>query len=278
MFRFCRGWARFCRKLSFPGGNVSGQQSVLVAISPSGTVHVKWSIIKPEIAMDLFARLFDPAFLAPLALSLKVAGLATLLSLALGVGAAWAMARGPFPGRDLLDAVCTLPLVLPPTVLGYYLLVLVGRRGLLGAWLQEHLGLSLVFTWQGAVVAATVVAFPLVFKSARAALEGVGRHYEDAARTLGQGEAAVFFRVSLPLAFRGVLAGAMLAFARALGEFGATLMIAGNLPGRTQTLSLAVYSAVQAGNDSLANTLVVVISVVCVAILAATSRLLQPRF
>lgn len=214
----------------------------------------------------------------PLALTLKVAGLATVVALVLGVAAAYALTRWRFPGRDILDALCTLPMVLPPTVLGYYLLVLIGRRGVLGEWLQDTFGVTLMFTWQGAVIAASVVAFPLVFKSARAALEGVGKQYEDAARTLGQSEAAVFLRVSLPLAFRGVLAGTMLAFARALGEFGATLMVAGNLPGRTQTLSLAVYSAVQAGNDILANTLVFIISIVCVAILATTSRLLKPKY
>ena len=220
----------------------------------------------------------DPAFLNPLLLTLKVAGLATLGALVIGVAAAYALARWDFFGRDFLDAVCTLPMVMPPTVLGYYLLVFIGRRGVIGVWLKETFGITLMFTWQGAVIAATVVAFPLVFKSARAALEGVGMQYENAARTLGLGEFAVFMRVSLPLAFRGVLSGGMLAFARAMGEFGATLMVAGNLPGRTQTLSLAVYSAVQAGNDGLANTLVLIISIVCVIILMTTSKLLQPRF
>ncbi len=221
---------------------------------------------------------FGPEFFSPLMLTLKVASLATLAALVLGLVIAYALARRPFPGRDLLDAVCTLPMVMPPTVLGYYLIVLIGRRGVFGQWLNETFGISLMFTWQGAVIAATVVAFPLVFKSARAALESVGKQYENAARTLGQNEALVFLRVSLPLAFRGVLAGTMLAFARAMGEFGATLMVAGNLPGRTQTLSLAVYSAVQAGHDALANTLVLIISVVCVIILVTTSRLLQPKF
>lgn len=222
--------------------------------------------------------LTEPAFLTPLLLTLKVAGLALLWSMLLGVAAAYVLARWRFFGRDFLDAVLTLPMVMPPTVLGYYLLVFIGRRGIIGQWLQETFGITLMFTWQGAVIAATVVAFPLVFKSARAALEGVGSQYEHAARTLGQGELAVFLRVSLPLAFRGVLSGGMLAFARAMGEFGATLMVAGNLPGRTQTLSLAVYSAVQAGNDALANTLVLIISIVCVVILVATSKLLKPGF
>ncbi|QGY38665.1 molybdate ABC transporter permease subunit [Pseudodesulfovibrio cashew] len=220
----------------------------------------------------------NPSFLSPLLLTLKVATLATVWSLILGVAAAYVLARWDFPGRDFVDAVCTLPIVMPPTVLGYYLLVFIGRRGIIGQWLQQTFGVSLMFTWQGATIAATVVAFPLVFKSARAALEGVGKQYENAARTLGQGELSVFLRVSLPLAFRGVLSGGMLAFARAMGEFGATLMVAGNLPGRTQTLSLAVYSAVQAGNDALANTLVLIISIVCVIILMTTSKLLKPQF
>jgi molybdate transport system permease protein len=216
-------------------------------------------------------------FLPPLLLTLKVASLATLAALIMGVACAYLLARFRFPGRDWLDAVLTLPLVLPPTVLGYYLIVLIGRRGLLGEWLWDTFGITLMFTWQGAVIAAAVVAFPLVFKSARAALEGVSRNLENAARTLGAGEMEVFLRVTLPLALRGITAGAMLAFARAMGEFGATLMIAGNMPGKTQTLSLAVYSAVQAGNDSLANGLVLTVSVVCAVILVATSKLVKRR-
>jgi len=146
----------------------------------------------------------------------------------------------------------------------------------IGAWLDKF-DIQLVFTWQGAVIASAVVAFPLVLKSARTAFETVDPQFERAARTLGVSEAAVFFRVTLPLAARGILAGALLAFARALGEFGATLMIAGNLPGRTQTLSVAVYAAVQAGDDSTANILVIVTSVTCVVILLAAGRLLPQR-
>ncbi|MEM5273737.1 molybdate ABC transporter permease subunit [Cupriavidus taiwanensis] len=208
----------------------------------------------------------------PLLLSLKVAGWATALNAVLGVGAAWALARWRSPLRDVVDAVLTLPLVLPPTVLGYYLLVLVGRRGVFGEWLAR-LGIELVFTWQGAVLASTIVAFPLVLKSARAAFEGVDHQLENAARVLGVPEAGIFFRVTLPLAARGIIAGVLLAFARALGEFGATLMIAGNLPGRTQTLSVAIYEAVQAGDDNTANLLVLVTSVTCVLLLVIAARL-----
>lgn len=212
----------------------------------------------------------------PLLLSLKVAGWATALDIVLGVAAAFGLARWRSSARDVVDSLLTLPLVLPPTVLGYYLLVLLGRHGVLGAWL-DTLGIQLVFTWQGAVIASMVVAFPLILKSARAAFEGVDPQLERAARTLGLGEAAVFFRVTLPLAARGILAGALLAFARALGEFGATLMLAGNLPGRTQTLSVAVYAAVQAGDDSTATVLVVVTSLTCVIVLLAAGRLVPTR-
>ena len=212
----------------------------------------------------------------PLLLSLKVAGLATLLNLVLGVAAAWGLSRWRSPLRDFIDSILTLPLVLPPTVLGYYLLVLFGRRGTFGAWL-ESLGIQLVFTWQGAVLAPTVVAFPLVLKAARAAFESVDHQLEDAARVLGVSEAGVFFRVSLPLATRGITAGVLLAFARALGEFGATLMVAGNLPGRTQTLSVAIYEAVQAGDDGAATFLVVVTSITCIVLLMVAGRLMPDR-
>lgn len=213
----------------------------------------------------------DPVWV-PLLLSLKVAGWATLLATVAGTAAAYGLSRWRWPGRDLLDAILTLPLVLPPTVLGYYLLVLLGRRGIIGETLAGW-GIELVFTWQGAVVAASVVAFPLVFKSARAAFESVDGQLENAARVLGVGEAGVFFRVTLPLAARGIAAGVLLAFARALGEFGATLMIAGNLPGRTQTLSVAIYEAVQAGDDATANMLVLVTSVTCIVVLLAAGKL-----
>ena len=214
----------------------------------------------------------DSAWIA-LALSLKVAGWATALNLVLGTAAGLALARLRFPGREFMDAMLTLPLVLPPTVLGYYLLVLLGRRGWLGAWLDEHFGIQLIFTWQGAVIAASIVSFPLVMKSARAAFEGVDYQLEQAARALALPEVAVFFRVTLPLAWRGILAGVLLAFARSLGEFGATLMIAGSIPGQTQTLSVAVFEAVQAGQDDVANSLVLIVSVTCVIALLLVGHL-----
>jgi molybdate transport system permease protein len=216
--------------------------------------------------------------LIPLLLTLKIAGWATLLALVMGVLAGYALARSRFPGRETLDAVLTLPMVLPPTVLGYYLLVLVGRKGVLGHWLDETFGITLIFTWQGAVIAASIVAFPLVFKAARAAFESVDGNLEKAARSLGYAEPKVFLRVTMPLAWPGVLAGTMLAFARAMGEFGATLMVAGSLPGRTQTLSIAIYEAVAAGEDDTANFLVLVSSLICIIVLVASSKLLRTGY
>ncbi|WP_312245998.1 molybdate ABC transporter permease subunit [Stutzerimonas nitrititolerans] len=212
-----------------------------------------------------------------LALSLKVAGWATAITLVLGVAVGYLLARKRFPGRELLDTLLTLPMVMPPTVLGYYLLVLMGKRSTFGAWLHESFGINLIFTWQGAVIAASVVAFPLVFKPARAAFEAMDGQLEQAARVLGISELAVFFRVTLPLAWRGILAGVLLAFARALGEFGATLMVAGSIPGKTQTLSIAVYEAVQAGQDDVANLLVLITSAVCVTVLLLAGRLAPGR-
>ena len=212
-----------------------------------------------------------------LGLSLKVAGWATAINLVLGVALGWLLARRRIPGRELLDTLLTLPMVLPPTVLGYYLLVLIGRNGPLGGWLQSSFGINLVFTWQAAVIAAAVASLPLVSKPARAACEGVDGQLEQAGRTLGASEAAVFFRITLPLAWRGILAGLLLAFARAMGEFGATLMVAGSIPGRTQTLSIAIYEAVQAGQDGRANALVLLTSAVCIVVLLVAARLVGGR-
>ena len=213
---------------------------------------------------------------SPLFLSLKVAALATAVSFVLGTAVAWMLARRRGAMPAVMDALCTLPLVLPPTVMGYYLILLVGRRGLLGPALAD-MGINLIFSWEGAVVAATVVVFPLVYKSSRAALEQVDARLEDAARTLGASELRVLLTLSLPLAWRGMLAGLMLAFARGMGEFGATLMIAGSIPGRTQTLALAIYDAFQQGDDARATMLVLITSALCVTVLVAAEQLSSLR-
>lgn len=215
--------------------------------------------------------------LAPLWLTLKIALLATLLAGAVGIALGWWMAQRRFAGKNFVDALLMLPMVLPPTVLGYYLIVVIGRNGVLGQYLDRWFGINLMFTWQGAVIAASLVSLPLIYKAARAAFEDVDSRFLHAARTLGAGEAEIFLRIALPLAVRGIAAGLMLAFARAMGEFGATLMIAGNLPGKTQTLSIAIYDAVQAGNDAQALWLTLVISVVCVVVLVVSGRMLQAR-
>lgn len=212
----------------------------------------------------------------PLWLSLRVAALATLISLALGLWIAYLLANRRFRGKELLDAVVTLPLVLPPTVLGYYLLVVLGRTSPLGHVYEWAFGGPLVFTWQAAVVASTLHAIPLLVKSARAAFETVDRSYEKAARNLGASDWRVFWRVTLPLSRRAVIAATVLAFARALGDFGATLMIAGDIPGKTQTAAIAIYDAVEGGDTLVARVLVLALSAVAMAIVYAANRL-QPR-
>ena len=208
----------------------------------------------------------------PIKLSFAVASAATLIALVAGSGLAWLLARKRFPGRDVVDAVITLPLVLPPTVLGYYLLVLLGTRSSLGGFLYRNFGLRLTFTVTAAIIAATIHALPLVTKSLRAAFESVDPQLEAAARTLGLNGRRIFFRITLPLASRGVLAATALAFARALGDFGVTIMIAGNIPGKTQTASVAIYDAVQAGRDNEALTLAVIVSLIAVVMLYFINR------
>jgi len=211
----------------------------------------------------------------PLWLSLKVALIATALSLVIGLWLAYLLAHRRFRGMELIDAASALPLVLPPTVLGYYLLVLFGRQAALGRLYEWLTGSPLVFTWQAAVLAAMFHAVPLLVIFARAAFESVDRNYERAARNLGASNWRVFWRVTLPLARRSIFAAAILAFARSLGDFGITIMIAGNIPGRTQTMAVAIYDAVESGNGTLARILVVIISVLAVLILSAANRLAQ---
>lgn len=214
--------------------------------------------------------------LFPLALSLRVAALATVLALAVGVPLAWVLARRRFPGRDLLGVLVLLPMVLPPTVLGYYLLVAVGRGSPAGR-AAEALGLGrIVFSPAAAVLAAFVAALPFLARAAQAGFEGVDRTFEEAARTLGRSELAVFATVTVPLAWRGIVAGVALGFARAMGEFGATLMVAGNVPGRTQTASIAIYDAVQAGRMADAHLLALLLSVLAGAVLLLLTRLGRP--
>jgi molybdate transport system permease protein len=209
----------------------------------------------------------------PLWLSLRVAGISTIIALLTGLAIAYVLANSTFRGRDVLDAIVTLPLVLPPTVLGYYLLVVLGRNTPIGGAYEWIFGGPLVFTWQAAVVAALLHSAPLLIKSARAALESVDHSYERAARSVGASEMTVFMRITVPLAWRSIVAAAVLCFARALGDFGATIMIAGNIPGRTQTIAVAIYDAVESGKGDVARVLVLVISAVTIVILSLANRL-----
>lgn len=213
--------------------------------------------------------------LAPLLLSFQVSLLATLLAGVLGVALAGLLAQRRLPGAELLDAILNAPLVLPPTVLGYYLLVLLGRESALGHAFEAVTGSSIVFTRTGATCAAALAALPFVARSARAALQDVDRRFAEAAATLGATPLRAFRRVLLPLASRGIWAGITLGFARSLGDFGVTLMVAGNIPGRTQTASLAIYDAIQAGRDQQAGGLAAVLTALAVAALYAVSKLSQ---
>jgi molybdate transport system permease protein len=209
----------------------------------------------------------------PLLLSFKVATLATVLTSCLGIGIGALLSSTRFPGRELLDVLITVPMVLPPTVLGYYVLVAIGRDSMVNSLYESLFGGPIVFTQTGAVLAATIGSLPLVVKSARAALEGVNTVYINAARTLGAGALRRFFVIQLPLAAGGILAGIILGYARALGDFGVTIMVAGNIPGETQTAPLAIYDAIHAGRDANAAVMALVLSGFALATLYLVGRL-----
>lgn len=203
----------------------------------------------------------------PFWLSLRVASIATALVLVIGTFLAYLLSHKTFRGKNLLDTCITLPLVLPPTVLGYYLLILLGRSSPFGRLYESLLGHPLVFTWPAAVIAAFIHSAPIYIKASRAVLEGVDYRFEWAARSLGASEWRTFWRITLPLARRGLSALGALSFARSLGDFGVTIMVAGNIPGKTQTLSVAIYEAVESGNGRAARILVLLVSVVTLALL-----------
>jgi molybdate transport system permease protein len=215
----------------------------------------------------------NPETIDALGLSLRVAVLATVLNALIGIPLAYGLARRRFRGRAVLDLLVTLPLILPPTVTGYYLIVLLGRRGWVGSPIYQLTGWSVAFTWYAAVVAATVMALPLLVRTAKAAFESVDRDLERAAYTLGRSELRTALEVTLPLARNGILAGLVLAFARALGEFGATLMLAGNIPGKTATVPLAIYTAVQTGEDARAVLLVGILTALSCVVIVVANRL-----
>ncbi len=212
-----------------------------------------------------------------LQLSLLVVSITTVIVGVIGLSFAYLLAKKEFFGKELLDALLTMPLVLPPTVTGYYLIILLGRRGVLGSFIYDLTGWTFAFTWQGAVVAAVIVSLPLMIKTSRASLESIDPDLETASYTLGKSKGETFFRITLPLAKRGVIAGLVMSFARALGEFGATLMIAGNIPGKTQTMPLAIYEAVASGDEHTAQILALILTCISVAAVYFTNKLSKSR-
>lgn len=214
----------------------------------------------------------NSSILFSLRLSLQVAAVATVFVFFVGMALAYVLARRRFPGRDLVDVAVTLPLVLPPSVTGYYLIVLFGRNGFLGQHLYAWTGWSILFTWYAAVLASFVVALPLMIRTSKAAIESVDPVLIHASYTLGRSEAETFRRVILPLARRGVIAGTVLSFARAMGEFGATLMLAGNIPGRTDTMPIAIYSSAGSGNWNRANVMVAIFTIIAGVFLYVANR------
>lgn len=211
--------------------------------------------------------------LFPLSITLWIAVISSLLVLCSGVIVAYIFARRDFRGKEIAELFVTLPLVLPPTVIGYLLVILVGKNGFLGQLIFNVLGTGILFTWQAAVIAAYTVSLPLMVRTAKVAIEAVDKELEYAAYILGRSELETALLITLPLAKRGILAGFVLSFARAVGEFGATLMLAGNIPGKTNTMSISIYSAFQVGNNELANILVLVLIVMSLLSIALTGRI-----
>jgi molybdate transport system permease protein len=209
---------------------------------------------------------------SPLTISVKVSVAATIVAIVAGIPIAYTLSRRKFGGRALAQGLVNLPLVLPPTVLGYFLLVLLGRESVIGAAYQRVFHQSIVFTWQGAAIAAAVASLPLLITQARVAFDAVDRDIEDSARVFGANELQVFFRITLPLSERGVIAGIALSFARAMGDFGATLMVAGSIPGRTRTMPLAIYDALQTGDTRTILTFVVIASLITIVFTVSAAQ------
>lgn len=210
---------------------------------------------------------------SPLRLSIQVSVISTILVAIAGTIIGYILSRRNFFAKDVIDAVITLPMVLPPTVTGYYLILVLGRQGFIGQHIYNWTGWTITFTWQAAVVASFVVSLPLMVKTAKAALDSVDIELEKASLLLGKGELETFLKITLPLAWKGVLAGVVLSFARGIGEFGATLMLAGNIPGKTATMPVAIYSATQSGDYFLANSLVLILTILSLSVIYATNRL-----
>lgn len=214
---------------------------------------------------------------APILLSLKIAVIATIVSLLLGVSFAYLLNKRRIPGKNIWETLITLPMILPPSVTGYFLLMLLGKRGIIGSALIDLFGFKIIFTWYAAVIASCIVSLPLMYQNVKAAFISAESLYENAARTLGGSEWRIFWTITIPLAWPGIISGIVLAFCRALGEFGATLMVAGNIPGKTQTIPTAIYYAVETGNQTLANTLVAMMTVFSFFLIFALNKWLEKK-
>ncbi len=215
--------------------------------------------------------------LEPIFLSLRIASIATVFSFFLGVFLAYILNKRKIPGKNFWETLITLPMILPPSVTGYFLLILLGKRGAIGSALIDLFGFKIIFTWYAAVIAASIVSLPLMYQNVKAAFLNVDPSYERAARTLGSSEFRIFWTITFPLAWPGIISGIVLSFCRAIGEFGATLMVAGNIPGKTQTVPTAIYYAVENGNSQLANTLVLIMAVFSFVLILTLNKWLEKR-
>ena len=215
--------------------------------------------------------------LEPIFLSLRITSIATVFSFFLGVFLADILNKRKSPGKNFWETLITLPMILPPSVTGYFLLILLGKRGAIGSALIDLFGFKIIFTWYAAVIAASIVSLPLMYQNVKAAFLNVDPSYERAARTLGSSEFRIFWTITFPLAWPGIISGIVLSFCRAIGEFGATLMVAGNIPGKTQTVPTAIYYAVESGNSQLANTLVLIMTVFSFVLILTLNKWLEKR-
>lgn len=211
----------------------------------------------------------------PISITFRIAAISSFLVLCSGVFLAYIFARRDFRGKELAELLITLPMILPPTVIGYFLVMIVGKNGLIGQLIYSISGTGIMFTWQAGVIAAYTVSLPLMVRTAQAAIESIDKELEYAAYILGRSEIETAFLITFPLAKKGILAGLVLSFARAVGEFGATLMLAGNIPGKTNTMSISIYSAFQSGNDELANLLVLILTLMSLLCIALTGKIVS---
>lgn len=225
---------------------------------------------------DFFGSI-DSSVISPIIISIKIALVATVITVIFGTALGMLFVRKKFPGKDVLEVIITLPMIMPPSITGYILLLIIGRKGIIGKFLQDNFGINLIFTWQAACIAAAVVSLPLMYQSCKSAFMGVDKTYEDAARTLGADEWKIFRKVTLPLAWPGLVSGVVLSFARALGEFGATLMVAGNIPGKTENIPIATYFAVESNNLQKANFLMGVVVLFSFITIFSLNRWLRSR-